>query len=140
MRLKLGKPRIIFVEAITNLPAVDRKQREPTRDITWDAGRQTAITEGANEMELYLNLPVIPNAYAHLYAAGIKFIPHFIDDVQTAWAQVAGNSQLTEERHTSVEAIRTAGFRVPFVDYDPIAEDMQRARDRVTCCPAFQGD
>ena len=66
-------------------------------------------------------LPVISNPNAAKYGFATKLVPVLLDGVHTAWEQVHANSKLTEVRRTSVQALRAAGQRVAFVDYDPIA-------------------
>ena len=76
-------------------------------------------------MNTYQNLPIIPNAYADKYIAGSKLVPFILDGVQTAWDQVAANSNVTEVVRTSIEFEQLLGLQVPFTDYDPIMKDME---------------
>jgi hypothetical protein len=69
-----------------------------------------------------LNLPILKNKNATKYGFSTKLIPIFVDNVQTGWEEVHINSQLFEVRRDSDLALRNAGLKVPFVDYDPIGD------------------
>ena len=85
------------------------------------------------------SLPVIVNGNAAKYGFAIKLIPVVIDGEQTAWEQVHICSKVTEVRRSSPEALRAAGMRVAFVDYDPIEENAAlRGRERFM--PGWTGD
>ncbi len=85
------------------------------------------------------SLPVIVNRNAAKFGFEIKLIPVVIDGCQTAWEQVHICSKVTEVRRDSPEALRAAGLRVPFVDYDPIAAEAE-ARGRGRFMPGWAGD
>jgi len=85
------------------------------------------------------SLPVIVNHNAAKYGFAVKLIPVMIDGEQTAWEQVHINSRLTEVRSTSPQALRAAGIRVAFLDYDPIVAEA-KARGRGLFMPGWTGD
>jgi tRNA G26 N,N-dimethylase Trm1 len=82
--------------------------------------------------------PIIRNANAVKFGFKTKLVPVYLDGVQTAWEEMHVNSQVEEVRHDSPEALRAAGLRVPFVDYDPITVDLQKPRRDFR--PVWTGD
>ena len=84
-------------------------------------------------------VPVIRNANAEKFGFATKLIPVLVDGVLTAWEETHINSRLTEVRRASPQALRAAGLRVAFEDYDPImASAAQAVRNGFR--PVWTGD
>lgn len=82
---------------------------------------------------------VIRNANAARFGFATKLIPVWVDGVLTAWEETHINSRLTEVRRASPQALRAAGLRVAFEDYDPIMASAARAA-RNGFKPVWTGD
>lgn len=44
------------------------------------------------------------------------------------------------KRRAELEAVLGSGFRIPWIDYDPILNDLERQRERSSCKPVWTGD
>lgn len=71
-------------------------------------------------------LPIERNPNAARYNYPTRLVPIMTDEVQTGWEEVHVNSRLTIVRRDSPGKLRALGFSIPFLDYDPISEDLMR--------------
>ena len=86
------------------------------------------------------SLPIIRNANAVKFGFRTKLVPIYLDGVQVGWSEEHEHSKISEVRRDSPEALRAAGMRVPFVDYEPIAEDENRRSANARFMPHWTGD